>query len=103
MLGSDKSAKRVSILGLGKKDESALTPSAFEAVGLQVIGYQQTGRWSKVGWEGADGKKSGRRASYAGGRGGRGRGSVEISLLGQWMLRISTFRSGPIVFRGEIM
>lgn len=36
VLGSNGPVKRVAVLGLGKQEESALTPAAFEALGVEV-------------------------------------------------------------------
>lgn len=36
MLGSKGGVKRVAVVGLGKKEDAALTPSALEAIGSQV-------------------------------------------------------------------
>lgn len=36
MLGSKGGVKRVAVIGLGKKDDSSLTPASLEAIGTQV-------------------------------------------------------------------
>lgn len=36
ILGSKGPVKRIGVLGLGKQEESALTPAALEALGIEV-------------------------------------------------------------------
>lgn len=49
MLGSKGPVKRIGVLGLGKQEESALTPVALEALGIEVpLMYTNIGCWRSM-------------------------------------------------------
>lgn len=43
MLGSKGPVKRVAVLGLGKQEDSALSPAALDALGVEVRGTPPPG------------------------------------------------------------
>ncbi|CAM9502920.1 unnamed protein product [Ascophyllum nodosum] len=49
MLGSKGPVKRMTVIGLGKQEESALTPAAFEALGVQLAALAKSSRCKSMG------------------------------------------------------